>query len=950
MVRLGHRSPRTLAARGAPVVLVAALLTGVVWAIQAGPPAERPNPSEPSAVARQSDGTSVTVAPAPMPSGPPPDPIPTPDAAQAVLVADGWTFRAMGDADLSVVLPLGWTSVLAGDEWAVDRTSFTRLAVDHDPYEAFVDASLASIESGDLNLAAIDTAPEALSSGGGAVLDALRWPTASKTADVVDDLKRNAPHSTDPQSFASREAALASGPAINLTFRYVSPRTGKPAIGISWLVRTPRGGFLLRFRADASAAAGLDALAEAVAGSLRVLLGRRQDLAFDIWTLDPIAIVIDASDRVPPAWLEAQKQAAIDFLDELSSGEVLVVVASGGATPRVIVPMTAVYERGPVARAIRAIELAGEPDVGAAVKVAETELEKQPFGGRQIVVLATTEHGLDGETIRASLENPDHSRDADLRSISLGRGPQEKELYVLAGGKYADGAYAVAPQPADLGRALTQVRRTWDLGGLPIAGGRLDASGRATIVVPARDSPDQARPGRFVLETPSWLVSPVLAGPGGQRIALDTPQPDAHVIEGEARTTIVLPDPSPGDWTIEGVPAAGVGAAGVAFHAEVHGARLFSGIFRAQSDFGSGGPFQVAVPVGALTETGADEPLDALEAELTVENPSGTSTHQPFDRTGGQDLGISAGTVTGTTVYTTRLAGSYRLIADLRGKEVDAAFTVHHETWIYLAQSADRDHDGLGDTFEKQAGLDPADPTDAQSDEDRDGLPLAHELLDLGTSPWRFDSDGGRESDGSEVAAGRDPLDPADDVVAKSCLETFKPSPTPQPAGTPTPPPTGPPDKALEAQLPARILDRPTRKLSIVGHPDIDPFLGGIARVMAACLGGGDADVTLGYAISGELDNWGVVAIKVRGHSGVELEDVMLHRMQPGQEDSLSLHEEHVEGRAYWRSGNGWALYTAGDTLYWILAYNFGDRFSTPPPIPPADDIIDDIVRQLPSP
>ena len=131
---------------------------------------------------------------------------------------------------------------------------------------------------------------------------------------------------------------------------------------------------------------------------------------------------------------------------------------------------------------------------------------------------------------------------------------------------------------------------------------------------------------------------------------------------------------------------------------------------------------------------------------------------------------------------------------------------------------ADTDGDQLLDGEEVAASLDPLDPTDGQVDSDGDGLSLGEErrlgtdptLVDtdgdtlsdgdevsvydteplvvdtdgdglddateLGTpftDPLNPDFDGGGELDGAEVAAGRDPLDPADDAAGISANLTL---------------------------------------------------------------------------------------------------------------------------------------------------------------------------------
>lgn len=70
--------------------------------------------------------------------------------------------------------------------------------------------------------------------------------------------------------------------------------------------------------------------------------------------------------------------------------------------------------------------------------------------------------------------------------------------------------------------------------------------------------------------------------------------------------------------------------------------------------------------------------------------------------------------------------------------------------------SPDSDGDGLPDAWESMFGLDPADPTDAGSDVDGDGL-SALEEYQLGTDPLDPDTDGDGMLDGWEVGKGLDP-------------------------------------------------------------------------------------------------------------------------------------------------------------------------------------------------
>jgi pimeloyl-ACP methyl ester carboxylesterase len=81
----------------------------------------------------------------------------------------------------------------------------------------------------------------------------------------------------------------------------------------------------------------------------------------------------------------------------------------------------------------------------------------------------------------------------------------------------------------------------------------------------------------------------------------------------------------------------------------------------------------------------------------------------------------------------------------------------------------DTDGDGMADSWESAQGLNPDNASDAYLDPDQDGLANLDEYLN-GCGPHNADSDGGGETDGSEVANGRYCSTAADDVTTITLL------------------------------------------------------------------------------------------------------------------------------------------------------------------------------------
>lgn len=89
-------------------------------------------------------------------------------------------------------------------------------------------------------------------------------------------------------------------------------------------------------------------------------------------------------------------------------------------------------------------------------------------------------------------------------------------------------------------------------------------------------------------------------------------------------------------------------------------------------------------------------------------------------------------------------------LADVSGNRSEYTGTISCDL-----PSADSDGDGVPDWWELKAGLNPADPADAEVDSDGDGLSNLPEYL-AGTDPWNPETDGDGIVDGIDTA----PLDP----------------------------------------------------------------------------------------------------------------------------------------------------------------------------------------------
>ena len=170
------------------------------------------------------------------------------------------------------------------------------------------------------------------------------------------------------------------------------------------------------------------------------------------------------------------------------------------------------------------------------------------------------------------------------------------------------------------------------------------------------------------------------------------------------------------------------------------------------------------------------KPITNAIVTLNVTPPNWKSHHTRFiiplydDGNHGDNLKDDG--IYGNLFTPTSENGSYQYIINVSGDSNDNINFKRIRTGAFhiildREKSADNDQDGLPNNWETYYGLDPNDSAGEQGkfgDPDNDLL-LNYEEFFYGTDPLNPDTDFGGESDGSEVSASRNPLDPADDSI-----------------------------------------------------------------------------------------------------------------------------------------------------------------------------------------
>jgi PKD repeat protein/uncharacterized protein YegL len=468
-----------------------------------------------------------------------------------------------------------------------------------------------------------------------------------------------------------------------------------------------------------------------------------------------VALVIDNSGSMGGAPIAAAKDAAIAFIDNMEFGDqVAVITFNSTATVRHNLAFLSATTRDSVIASIQGIAAGGGTNIGVGIDAANAQLTSAEAGYARAQVLLSDGNGSLGTSVQ---NTPD---DVEIHTIALGSANQ-----ALLEGVANDtgGTFQIAPDESDLDELYLLIRAEVSATETSAAGslGELGQGQSATSAFVVVDGTLVLRAGL------RWIGSDfdlTLTSPSGRIIDEESTDADVTIDHGADFVTIEVDSPEGGAWHLEAFGADVPSPEEVAFRVEEAGSPIRSQLYLDGAGQ-AGQPIEIRL---LLTEQGTGFPDATVTA--TVTDPVGVERHFALTDDGGQRDGRAGDGLYGARVFGTNVSGSYTVAVHATGvTSAGDTFDRHELAATFLAEMVDTDGDGVADAIELAMGLDPADPLDAAADPDGDGLSIAEELA-LGSDPFVADTDRGGEHDGSEDAAGRDPLVGQDDLAFPDVL------------------------------------------------------------------------------------------------------------------------------------------------------------------------------------
>ena len=465
-----------------------------------------------------------------------------------------------------------------------------------------------------------------------------------------------------------------------------------------------------------------------------------------------VVLVIDRSGSMWGSKIAAAKSSATMFVDLMQVNDKVGVVPFSSSA-YVAYPLTTIDEASSVKtaakNAISRLYASGMTSIGGGLQTGQNQLTSRGADDPVwAMVLLSDGRENTPPMVKDVLPGivPTKTR---IYSIGLGRGADEALLNTIA--LSTGGFYRFSPSGAELATIYQDIQKA-------VAGFQGIVSYISNILQGVKKA--------FSVGIDSSVLRAVFtASIGGSDIDLVLVKPDGSIVDPSVAATdpnitftsgdnyesysIILP--MPGEWQMQ-VTGVDVAPGGEPITVSASGSTdLTLSLDFDKPEYLPNEPIYV---IAELKDSLG--PILGADVMTTAQSPTTTATFNLYDD-GAHGDGIANDGIYANSYTNTSQRGSYTFKVDASGtSNTGEAFTRTATKSTVVGR--DSDNDGIPDVWEDIYGLDKY-RDDSAEDPDNDGLTNLEEYNNR-THPFEWDTDGDGYSDGQEVAAGSDPLEP----------------------------------------------------------------------------------------------------------------------------------------------------------------------------------------------
>jgi len=410
--------------------------------------------------------------------------------------------------------------------------------------------------------------------------------------------------------------------------------------------------------------------------------------------------------------------------------------------------------------AIDGISAGGSTSIGAGLQAAWGQLQNYPDDPVRAMVLMSDGH-------HNTSPHPDSvipSIDSDVLIYTIGFGSGADATMLTHIATQRNGEYYFAPTEAQLREIYFAISGRIRGEQLGLSETQTATTGQTGHSLTIDESVTTARIG---IDWSGSNLDLALVNPAGETIDHSNVDqyPNISLEIGGTYEIYVIENPMPGHWEML-VDAVDVPPQGEEYRAYALFQTPITAELETDKDiYLQGEPMQLTVTLSDPA------PITGADVDVVVTAPSEPSSFNvALHDDGAHNDGAADDGVYGGTFTVTRYAESYRVQAEASGTS-NQGYDFYRVDWksVVVNPATDPDGDGMPSDWEIAHGLDPI-TWDADGDPDGDGVPNITEYQQ-GTDPQDDDTDDDGWTDGEELAAGSDPLDPdsvpMDDVTSQ---------------------------------------------------------------------------------------------------------------------------------------------------------------------------------------